>query len=72
MKTKFHHLFIALALLAFLTLNLQFSTAFAQGTAFTYQGRLQNNGSPANGLYDYRFRLFADPVGNTQVVAPAI
>ncbi len=32
-----------------------FTTAnavFAQDTAFTYQGRLNNNGSPANGSYD--------------------
>ena len=32
--------------------------AFAQGTAFTYQGRLNNNGSPANGSYDLAFTLF--------------
>ena len=25
---------------------------FAQGTAFTYQGRLTDNGSPASGTYD--------------------
>jgi hypothetical protein len=30
----------------------------AQGTAFTYQGQLQNNGSPANGHYDFAFALF--------------
>lgn len=29
--------------------------AFAQGTAFTYQGRLADQGSPANGLYDLQF-----------------
>src|ERR1022692_3940246 len=37
----------------------------AKGTAFTYQGQLQNNGSPANGLYDFQFRLAADPAGDT-------
>src|SRR6266446_4831335 len=37
--------------------NLPFSAAFAQGTAFTYQGRLQNNGAPANGLYDLQFTV---------------
>jgi Chaperone of endosialidase len=56
-----------LALLALATCNLQPSTASAQGTAFTYQGRLQNNGSPVNGLYDFRFRLGADPQGNNYV-----
>src|ERR1041385_4248258 len=30
----------------------------AQGTAFTYQGRLDNNGAPANGSYDLQFILF--------------
>ncbi len=38
-----------------------FTTAnavFAQDTAFTYQGRLNNNGSPANGSYDLTFTLF--------------
>ena len=29
----------------------------AQGTAFTYQGQLQNNGSPASGIYDLTFAL---------------
>lgn len=45
--------------------NFQLATAHAQGTAFTYQGRLNNGGSPAGGLYDFRFRLDADPLGNT-------
>ena len=31
------------------------------GPAFTYQGRLQDGGSPADGLYDLQFRLFDDP-----------
>ena len=32
--------------------------ALAQGTAFTYQGQLQNNGSPASGIYNLTFALF--------------
>lgn len=28
------------------------------GSAFTYQGRLDNNGAPANGAYDFEFALF--------------
>ena len=47
--------------------NFNLATLFAQGTAFTYQGRLNSGGGPANGLYDYRFKLYADPLGNTQV-----
>jgi hypothetical protein len=41
-------------------------SAFALGTAFTYQGRLNDGGSPAHGTYDFRFKLFVDPLGNTQ------
>src|SRR5260221_4956739 len=43
------------AALLLITLNAQLSTLFAQGTAFGYQGRLTDNGSPANGNYDLRF-----------------
>jgi hypothetical protein len=38
--------------------------ALAQGTAFTYQGQLSAGGSPANGLYDFRFKLESDPLGD--------
>jgi hypothetical protein len=44
--------------------------AFGQtsvGTAFTYQGRLTDSGSPANGAYDLRFILFNADVGGSQV-----
>jgi formylglycine-generating enzyme required for sulfatase activity len=34
----------------------------AQGTAFTYQGRLLDNGQPATGLYNLSFRLYDDAV----------
>jgi hypothetical protein len=48
------------------------SVASAQtplGTSFTYQGRLGESGSPANGTYDFRFRLFDTPSGGNQVGA---
>jgi hypothetical protein len=32
--------------------------ALAQGSAFTYQGRLSDNGGPANGSYDLNFVLY--------------
>ena len=32
--------------------------AFAQGSAFTYQGRLDTPQGPANGLYDFRCQLY--------------
>lgn len=43
-------------------------------SSFTYQGRLTDGGSPANGLYDLQFKLFGDftdfsssSIANTQV-----
>jgi hypothetical protein len=40
-------------------------SARAQGTAFTYQGRLNDGAGPANGSYDLTFALFdAATVGN--------
>jgi hypothetical protein len=67
--TKSNHTVLMLALLALLsTLNLQLSTVFAQGTAFSYQGRLNNNGSPATGIYDLRFTIY-DAVTNGNVVS---
>jgi len=41
----------------------QLSTAFAQGTAFTYQGRLNVSGAPANGAYDLLFTVYDLPSG---------
>jgi hypothetical protein len=37
------------------------------GTAFTYQGRLTDGGSPANGSYDLEFKLFDAAVEGAQV-----
>ena len=39
----------------------------AQGTAFTYQGQLNNSGIPANGLYDFQYSLSNSPSGGNQV-----
>jgi hypothetical protein len=39
--------------------------AAAQGTAFTYQGRLSGTGGAASGLYDLRFEAYATPTGGT-------
>jgi hypothetical protein len=41
--------------------------AVTMGTAFTYQGRFTNNGVPASGSYDFRFKLYdAQSLGNQQ------
>jgi hypothetical protein len=37
------------------------------GTAFTYQGRLTDANSPAEGSYDFRFRLYDEAGGGTQL-----
>jgi hypothetical protein len=37
------------------------------GTAFTYQGRLTDGGSPANGEYDFRFMLYDAASSGAQV-----
>ena len=34
------------------------SSAQAQSSAFTYQGKLTDGGNPANGDYDLQFALF--------------
>jgi hypothetical protein len=55
-----------MVLLALSTVNLQFSTACAQGTVFTYQGRLNDGGQPANGTnYGMVFYLYNVPAGGT-------
>ena len=63
MKSKLRTMFVLPALLALCALHSALSTAEAQGTAFTYQGQLQNNGSPANGNYDFEFSLYTNAAG---------
>src|SRR5258706_11435609 len=51
------------------------ASSHAQGTAFNYQGHLNDGGGPATGLYDLRFAVFdavSGPaqVGPTRTVAP--
>jgi hypothetical protein len=45
--------------------------AFAQGTAFTYQGRLQDAGANANGSYDFQFTLWDALSGGTPQPQPS-
>jgi len=64
MKTKLHHGIIVFLLCA--TFSSRFATAHAQGTAFTYQGRLNSGGGPASGSYDLAFTIYDAnaPAGN--------
>ena len=52
------------------TLNPQLSTAFAQGTAFMYQGRLTDNGAPADGNYELRFAIYDATAAGNAVGSP--
>ena len=45
-------------------------SASAQGTAFSYQGQLQNNGSPASGTYNLTFSLFNTNTSGVPVAGP--
>jgi hypothetical protein len=42
------------------------ASAQTLSTALTYQGELQDAGAPANGTYDFTFRLFSDSAAGTQ------
>ena len=71
MKTHFKFPLIVPALLVLLsTINHQLSTALAQGTAFTYQGQLQNNGALASGTYNLQFTLYTNSSGGTAIAGP--
>src|SRR5215469_569985 len=43
------------------------STALAQGTAFTYQGQLDDGGSRASGTYDLRFAIYDSASAGSQL-----
>lgn len=48
-------------------INGDISSQAAVGTAFTYQGRLTDNGNPANGIYDFVFSLYNAEIGGVQL-----
>jgi hypothetical protein len=64
MKIKHISFLIVVALCA---LRCPISNARAQGTAFTYQGRLSVSNSPANGLYDFTFTLWNGSSGGGEI-----
>ena len=70
--TKLNRIILTFALLTCLSaLNPQLSTAFAQGTAFTYQGRLNSGTNPATGIFDLRFAVY-DAVSGGSVAGSAL
>jgi len=69
MKTK-HLLKFAVAILLVISITPQFSTVFAQGTAFTYQGRLNGASGPVTGSYALSFTLFNSSAGGSPFAGP--
>ena len=59
--------FCALALM--LAVNL--ISAQSQTTAFSYQGKLDEGGVPANGPYDFQFKLF-DAIGSGSQIGSTV
>ena len=71
MKTKF------ICIATILSLCASLHPAAAQGTAFTYQGRLNSNANPVNGNYDLTFSLYnagtgGMPIGNILTIKVAL
>lgn len=64
MRRHFHPIWAALFICVATILS---SRAWAQQTAFTYQGSLTDGGAPASGLYDFQFQLDADAAGTTNL-----
>ena len=71
MKTHVQNLSVVLVLIVISTLSPQLSTAFAQGTAFNYQGQLNDGANPANGSYDLTFTIYGGLTGGSPVAGPA-
>jgi len=66
-KSTFHPVLSGLAFLSALILLLQPATGRAQGTAFTYQGRLDAGGGPYTGLAEMQFSLWDAASGGNQL-----
>src|SRR5262245_28594602 len=63
---KHHPLLIQTLVIGWLCLSAT-TTILAQGTAFTYQGKLTDSGNLANGQYDFQFKLFDALAAGTQL-----
>src|SRR5947208_10168812 len=64
-KTAYRYFFCALFVVLWLIAAA--SATVAQTTSFTYQGRLTDGGTAANGNYDLQFTLFDSLSGGAQV-----
>ena len=60
----------AAAILLLSNLHSPLTSTFAQGTAFTYQGQLQDSGNPASGSYDLTFTLYTTNSSGVVIAGP--
>src|SRR2546429_9162187 len=67
MITRLQHRSSLVLVVAALSILFGSTTARAQSSSFTYQGRLTDGGIPANGNYDLQFALFDSLSGGAQV-----
>lgn len=71
MKNNIFWIVLSITLIALLTTRVfhaqRLASEAAPGTAFLYQGRLVDNGLPANGAFDFIFQLYATEAGGTPV-----
>jgi len=61
---------LLVSILGLLALAPNASRVLAQGTAFTYQGRLTDGTNAASGNYDLRFSIFDVPAGGSSIAGP--
>jgi hypothetical protein len=61
MKTRFSSLLVTMLAVACAAAATAWAGVTPLGTAFTYQGQLQESGQPASGLYDFQVCLFDSP-----------
>ena len=59
---------ICAAIISFFTIHP--SSLSAQGTAFTYQGRLNNGANAVSGNYDFEFTLYGVNTGGSPITGP--
>jgi hypothetical protein len=60
------------SLLAAMIMTTAAVSGFAQGTAFTYQGQLVNNGSAANGTFIMSFTVYTNSSGTGRFAGPIV
>src|SRR5262245_8814478 len=65
---KFIRSLLGVALVAAVTVSTQSAPL---GSAFTYQGRLEDGGAPAHGLYDFHFGLADAASGGGYIGTPS-